>query len=566
MTHRQTVLTFAATLLVATSALTAACGDENDPKHWVGKLDDAVYRRQAIEKIGGLYGGALSKNHGNRAAGPVKAIADATIESLVSTYRGHPEDNQNRTRIIQLLKDMRDPRAMPALEAALEFTPDVNEEAAATAAEAIALIQPPQTRAIPKLGEAYGRINGARGIDNRLRIAFIRALAMMNDRAAVPHLVRIMETDNESQSYIINFLAASKIGEFRDPSSVGPLILAMYRCRVDQNGINKLDGAAVASLVRIGRPALQPLIDTLQGRNPEALAATTRCGEQVRRRIPDAPNEPQAELVRLASYAIGQLGFAEGIPPLRAILNDPKPNTRFAAAIALASIGRAPEIWDAISPLFVRCPPDATEAQQQRCFADERMRGQLLVAFRHLYDARALQLFARVAQDADEDVQNRGLAFQGLVYLGGADALATAQQVIAAEERRGDDAIMTSSFRELLPILELTRSCTDVACWTGKLTDRDARVVRKATHMLVTLGGTQASSAVEGLVRNLGHNNEEARVDILYAIDALSPQGNPAAVTRIDELEHQEEGRAIWEHTKPLMLQTRARLAARAGG
>lgn len=564
MSHRQIVSSVLGVLVTLATLL--GCGDQNDPGYWVGKLDDAVYRRQAIEQISRLYGTALSKNGGNRQAAPVKAIADTTIGPLVETYRGHAEDNQNRIRIVKLLKDMRDPRAMPALLAALEFTPDINEEGAAAAAEAIALISPPQTAAIPKLGEAYGRISGARGVDNRLRISFIRALAMMNDRAAVPHLVRIMETDSESQTYIINFLAASKIGEFRDPSSVGPLILAMFRCRVEQGRINKLDGAAVASLVRIGRPALQPLIDTLQGRNAEALAATTRCLEQVRRRIPEAPNEPQAEVVRLAAYAIGQIGFAEGIAPLRAVLADPKPSTRLAAAVSLASIGRAPELFDAISPLYVRCAGDATEAQQRTCFPDERMRGQLLVALRRLNDARAIPIFQRIAQDADEDIQNRGLAFQGLVYLGGAEAIALAQATIAAEERRGDDAIMTESFREVLPILELTRSCTTVACWVGKLGDRDAKIVRKAAHMLVLTAGAESAAAVTGLVANLGHSNEEARVEILYALDALSPRGNAAAIARIDELERAEEGRAIWEHTKQNMLQTRARLAARASG
>lgn len=543
--------------LLGASIAFSACGDENDPGYWVKKLDDAIYRRQAVEQISRLYGTALSKNGGNRQAPAVRAIADTTVGPLVSTYTGHAEDNPNRLLIIRALKEMRDPRALPAFLAALEFTPDVSEESAASAAEALPYLTPPPVSAIPKIADAYGRITENRGLDNRMRIAFIKALGAIGDRSAVPVLVRIMETESESQVYIINALAATTLGQFRDPTSVGPLVTALQKCRYDSNGLNSLDAAAASALVRIGRPALQPLIDSLQMRNQEAQQAAQRCNQNVRQRQTEVGADAwRVELIRRNAYAIGSLGLIEGIEPLRALLTNTDPVVRLSAATALATIGRSPQIFDAISPLYAGFSGEE----------NSQARHQLIVAIRHLFDARAVEFLQRIADNSQEEPDARQLAFEAIVYLGDQSAIPIADRLITNERGRGDEAIMTDSFTQLRPVLQSAAECqARVECWVQKLGDANPKVVRKAAHMLGRLGQGSAA-AQQALLQHLSTQDEQARVDMLYALDAISPQGSAAAVTRIDEIRRGEEGRAIQSHTDPLMLTIQARLQARAGG
>ena len=103
----------------------------------------------------------------------------------------------------------------------------------------------------------------------------------------------------------------------------------------------------------------------------------------------------------------------------------------------------------------------------------------------------------------------------------------------------------------------------DVACWIGKLKDKDKIVVRKATTMLARYGRGNPE-VVSALAQLLGDADLEVRNEALSAADFAAPTGSDVVVKRIDQLEAREAGRSIWNNFKREALPVRSRLINRA--
>ena len=64
-------------------------------------------------------------------------------------------------------------------------------------------------------------------------------------------------------------------------------------------------------------------------------------------------------------------------------------------------------------------------------------------------------------------------------------------------------------------------------------------------------------------IQLIDHPLEEVRGDILYALDFVATSGSAEAVAKIEAIRKNEEGRAIWNHTKDLALAVSARMSGR---
>ena len=82
--------------------------DANDPAGQANELSDSVRRENAVANLQRLYSTALADAGGDRAAAGPRAIADASITQLTSTYVDHPEDVSNGEHILDLLAEMRE--------------------------------------------------------------------------------------------------------------------------------------------------------------------------------------------------------------------------------------------------------------------------------------------------------------------------------------------------------------------------------------------------------------------------------------------------------------------------
>ncbi|QQR89205.1 MAG: hypothetical protein IPJ88_13450 [Myxococcales bacterium] len=131
--------------VVVLSILAGCHADADDPAGQAKELADPVRRENAIANLTRIYSKSLSDAKGNREASKVKAVADVIVGPLVQTYVEHPEDNRNGRLILDLLFEMRDLRSVPALEKALDWRPEVNEEHAIRAARTIYALDIPDS-------------------------------------------------------------------------------------------------------------------------------------------------------------------------------------------------------------------------------------------------------------------------------------------------------------------------------------------------------------------------------------------------------------------------------------
>ncbi|MCX7807512.1 MAG: HEAT repeat domain-containing protein [Deltaproteobacteria bacterium] len=546
--------------------------DPDDPAGQAKELSDPLRRSNAIANIHRLYTSALSRAKGNRSAAEPKAIADATIQALTDCYvQNRLLDVSNAGQIMNLLFEMRDARSLPALLAGLDWKAEVSEEHAVTAAKTlreVPLDEAQKGQVIEALGKALSRVTGKRGVDNRMRIEIIKTLGALRDRRATPILVEAMLKESENQHFLINRLAAEQLGLIADPASVDALIKALYF--FDPNNPQmRMNDVAPQALVRIGRPALEPLLRTLEGKNEDANRIASNYIEAIRKRDPQAAAQlrPEAIVASEASYALGQLGFREAIDALiretnqldpgekpDSIEEDPSDEMRMiSAAAALASIHRAPEdtkrIREALIQVFNRVKVPT--------------RPQVLVIMQHLIDPELIPFFVQKAQrpgrGQEEDPFIRVHAFQAAILLANGDEAVPLKRLFEAEPQ-GDTR---DGMLELSDLFAPIQECNaDLACWIKKLSDSEPVVVRKACHMIARYG-VNNEEAIKALIEKLGHPKAEVRTEVLYALDFVATKGSDEAVKRIEELKRTEEGRAIWNQVSRLALAVQARLVAR---
>jgi HEAT repeat protein len=528
--------------------------DPDDAAGQAKELSDPVRREYAVGNLTRLYAKSLTDAKSDRSAANVKQFSDVTHEQLVKTYVEHPEDTRNGELIMALLYEMRDPRTLPALLKALEWRTEVNEEHAITAARTLAVIEIPadkKEQVVKKLAEALDRVSGKRPVDNRMRVEFLRALGELNHPAASEVLTKVALRQSEEQNFLINNLAVEQLGKLADPATVPALVEALYLFD-PADPRNRLTAAVPAALVRIGKPALPPLVKVLKGEDPKALASTKAWIEAVRQRAPQAAEQmnANAEMKKEASFALGTLGFPEAIPPLLEAAGDADKGVQLGAAVALAQVNRAESDTPKIREVL-------TKTYQNQ---DKMQRMQVLRAMQHLYDGGLQPFFLQVAKAPEEELPDiRVIALNAFAMLANKAEAAQAQALIAADKSPYKQAFESQNAH----LLKAASECDqEVDCWIKKLDDKNEDVVRKATYVLARYGRGN-DKAIAALVAKLDHPKELVRGDVLSALDYMAVKGSPEAVAKIEKIRKAEEGRAIWNHIKERAIGTQAKLAAR---
>jgi hypothetical protein len=551
-------------------ALAACHADDNDAAGQAKELADPVRRQHAMANLMRLYTKALADKSGNRDDAAVKGLADAIIQPLVDTYIQHPEDNPNRTAILNLLREMRDVRALPALKEALKWRAEVSEEQAISAAQTIQQTpfgEDKKPEVVGALADALSSVDGARPVDNRMRIEFIRALGNMQHPAATDALVAVAARQSENQNFLINILAFEQLAKIRAESSVPALVKGLYLfdTKAPQRRANDV---AALGLVGVGRPALQPVLDALAGNNADANAIATQYLAAVRAANPQAADMMDVRMIVAgdATYTLGELGMPEAFDALLAETNvsdDTNEATkaisgarRLGGAIGLARLHRRPGDTDRIR----------TAMQSVYEKADKQTRMQVLRAMQHLMDPGVQPFLLNIAKSPEDELPDlRVIALNAFsMFANGAEAV-QARAVIEREPGADDGGFKTLFTEQNDKALRVAAECNeDVACYIRKLGDRDGAVAQKAAYMLARYGQNNAE-AITALIAQVGNSDAKVRGDVLYALDHCADAGSAAAVARIEELQRVEEGRAIWNQVKTLALATASRLRHRAG-
>lgn len=456
-----------------------------------------------------------------------------------------------------------EPQAVAELDpriAALDFV-EGGEEEAMEAARAIArggVHAEDRAAATAALVEANGRLEGEDGLQNRMRITFIdalHALAAAGDPEA-PRALGAMVLD-PAPHFLLRRHAASRLATLGHAGSVDVFVQGLLLFPEGQP-VHRMNDISMAALVTIGRPALAPLLAMLAGEDERALAMANAYIGAVREVAPQVGDqlEPTLLIASEVVLTLGAMGLDEARPALLEQASLEELGQRVPAVLALVHLSPRGEALEQTRAALVRVFAELPDNR-----AGLMSRSRLIAAGLHLYDPELIDFFVGVVED-QEQPDLRLMAFGAACMLASGPQGARLRALLDAQPTT-DQGGLREAFARYEPVLAAIERCGDDACWLGLLADSDALMARKAAAMLGR-SGELTPAIEEALVLALGNSSMEVRLAAVGALDRLAVSGSEATIARIDELEEQETGQAIWTHFANEALVVRARLRLRA--
>ena len=229
--------------LIAGLSLPACTGDPNDPMTWAKKLGNVRDQQEALNQLARM---------GVERARPA-------LPSLVALYK-----ETKKPEHLEALVRFKDPGCIPLFVDALDFTED-DFDRAIVAAGALGDLREKATDAVPALVKAVEHQLPIKSRANNVRLAAVRALVKIGDKRAVPSLMKILSTSADEQDFLLNQKSALGLAELRDPQAIPALIKGMF---MTGRGANIFQECRLG-LVRMGEPAVAPLVQLLNEKNPE---------------------------------------------------------------------------------------------------------------------------------------------------------------------------------------------------------------------------------------------------------------------------------------------------------
>ena len=305
-----------AAILAATVVLGLGCtGDPNDPMTWAKQLKNLRVQKEALDHLA------------NMDVEKARPAVPALIELFNDTKR--PEH-------LEALARYADPRTKPIMIAALDYTEE-DFDRATIAAGVLGEMKAPD--AVDPLIKAAEKELPVKSRANNARIAAMRALVKIGDKRAVPTLMKILTTSADEQDFLLNQKAALGLAEFRDPQAIPALIKGLF---MTGRGTGIFQECRLA-LVRIGGPAIDPLITLLQEKD----AAIQEMAAKLAFEAPPPKGTPGV-VPHKAAILLGDLRAKKAVPALAARLKvKARGDEHRSALIALGYIA-TPAAVDAI--------------------------------------------------------------------------------------------------------------------------------------------------------------------------------------------------------------------------
>lgn len=491
-------------VLVCAAAVQAACNDPNNPQTWIKRLRNPEHAAEAVRRL-------------EKLGDPV------AVEPLCKLYEEYPS-----ATILQAIISFKDKRSIPTLRKALEVTEADKYNNATKAARALAEMK--VTEAVPDLIKVLEKPWPIKSRANLAKQAAIEALAVLGDARAVPALIEVAQGEPDKQDFHLNKVAVVALGKLGDPRAIPVLIRSLYKS-------SQLQGSsfsqATVALVRMGSPAVEPLLRAMKGKNDDlnayARQVTLQEGEMLSKaaqvlgdlRAKEAV-EPLLEVLASAKdgegvaglegviIALGKVGDRRAVPPLLALVQNEKaePTTRIKAARALGALG-------------------STEAAPVLLELAEK--GMLEGG---LWDLRV----------------DAVLAYSRIVGAGADKGVPVIKAVLADPKVRelNEYAPIRKIFQDALKRTELAVRCkAEVGCYGDVLANEGGDPVEreKAAIMIGILPGGR--NALPAVVQALPTRNPELRLFLLEAAKSIGKASDAELVKALETLAEKDSRRQM---------------------
>jgi HEAT repeat protein len=526
------------TMLTASTIL-VGCEDESQPEYWVKKLDDPGKRPAAVKRLTQFYEDGMTKANNNRESPEMKALLGKIVGPMSQAYVKGDLDEKTRMELLKALSGTRDPGAKDAIIKAMqdfaagkgtheEMTQAATyvkvlklKEASAALLEAFTKIKVSD----PKLGPPYIAVQDA--MREIIDPAWKPKLLDLLNRPIDPEVAKaggkaepakLAEAKNEVYWQTVS---AEMLGELKAADAVKPL----FKTVVDPAKAT-IGGTAVVAMIKIGRPAVVPVLDILTGKDAEMLEFAKKvAGEK-------GKTTSQAS----AAIVLGTIGRAEALTPMVAALaaadNDA---LRGVIGREMSKLPTSPDAIKALQTAYEKIAPGALlpDGQQARVAIAE--------AAGSFMDASIVPWLLKMVESAGKEKMEKedAEAMQSSLLL-------TAMKLMKKDQIEEVKKAVDKGVHELEKAAfkrgpDLLNACGDnQGCYLAKLEDPGVQEKNeqftgiKAAYMLGQLGNDATKAEIVKRLPKI--KNAAIRFVATSAIDHLSPNGDAKIADELQKI------------------------------
>jgi HEAT repeat protein len=506
--------TLALSLVVSLAFCSLACqGDPDDPMTWAKQLKDLRTQKEALDNLAKM---DVEK-------------ARPAVPALIELYQ-----DDKRPEHLEALARYKDDRTKPLLIAALDYNDDDFDRATIAAG---VLGDMKATDAVDPLIKALEKPLPIKSRANSTRLAALRALVKIGDKRAVPALMHILTTSADDQDFALNQKAALGLAELRDPQSIPALEKGLF---MTGRGTQTFQECRLA-LVRIGPPAVQPLIQLLEEKNADVqdMAAKLHFDDATPGVVPHK-----------AAILLGDLRAKSAVPALVARLHQKaKGSEHLSALIALGYIATTP----AVDAILAVLKDDKADPGERASAADA------------LYlsgDRRAVPTLLEVARsgyvtvDGQKASDLRASAAIALSRIAGKETFATFKALVDKEEEA------QGVFGLALDRMLVADECADdVTCYGKKLSDPSWTRAEKAAFAIGFSGdaktGIPLLLAAMKPITMMSPDHYPVHQAILFSLSRLANKDCTACFDKLDKQIERDENATRIPGARDLLGETR---------
>jgi HEAT repeat protein len=471
--------------LLLVSGCQKKCKKGEDAACWIAALQDPEQAETAVAELKGL---------DEKSAEP----------ALITAFSAAADNPKLREEAAEAFKKWKTAAAVKPMIEALDYSIGPDKDGAKAKAT---------NRANQKIATALGAIGDKQAAAPILRLvkvtknpyvkrAAIRALGELKAAEAVDELLGILEDKDAHKTIRANVVFT--LGEIGDPKVIPNLVLALYREKAF------FFAHANLALVKIGEPAVDLLIETMNGKNPE-----------VKRILEGNVQVLQGALEANAAQVLGDIGSSRAIDPLLAMVEKVSAwDTDNKLLVMVRLISALGDIGDprAVKPIMKYLDTEFWDVNTV-----------VANALTYIGDRTVVPELFKYAQQVDKHPRARVPLIDAIGILGTDEALATMKEL----HEKFKDVTLTPAIENSIKRLEAYSACKQsVDCWIGKLKDQNPAVREKAAF---ELGQLSDPKSLDALIEVIGDPSELVRWAVIFALGRLNSNKPIAAIDNLVE-------------------------------